>query len=83
MLKNQGDGVFSKAFEITPPRFKVFQQRIYERRPIYVESSWGRILTNPRFQDPSDRRGGKLFRRRFRVPYPMFESLVKITRENR
>ena len=26
--------------------------------------------------------GGMLFRRRFRVPYPMFEELVKMTREN-
>ena len=39
---------FSRAFEKTPPRFKVFQQRIHERRPKYMESTWGRILTNPR-----------------------------------
>ena len=85
-MKDQGDGVsISKSFPEhlrKCPRFKVFQQRIHERRPKYMESTWGRILTNPRFKDPSDRRGGKLFRRRFRVPYPMFEKLVEITREN-
>ena len=66
--------VLPKAFEKPSPRLKVFQQRTSERRPNYMESTWGRILTNP-----SDRRGGKLFRRRFRVPYPMFEKLVEIT----
>ena len=74
--------VLPKAFEKPSPRLKVFQQRSSERRPNYMESTWGRILTNPRFKDPSDRRGGKLFRRRYRVPYPMFEKLVEITREN-
>ena len=42
----------------------------------YIESTWGSILTNPRFKDPSDIRGGKLFRRRFRVPYPMFGKVI-------
>lgn len=39
------------------------------------------MLVNPRIQDPDDRKGGKLFRRRFRVPYPLFEDLVVTTRE--
>ena len=65
--------VLPKAFEKPSPRLKVFQQRSSKRRPHYMESTWGRILTNPRFKDPSDR---------FRVPYPMFEQLVKITRDN-
>ena len=74
--------VLPKAFEKPSPRLKVFQQRAYKRRPKYMESTWGRILTDPQFKNPSDRRDGKLFRRRFRVPYPMFEKLVEIAREN-
>jgi Plant transposon protein len=40
------------------------------------------MLDNPRTQDPSDAKGGKLFRLRFRVPFPFFERLVQITRVN-
>ena len=52
--------VLPKAFEKPSPRLKVFQQRTSERRPNFMESTWGRILTNPRYKDPSYRRGGKV-----------------------
>ena len=38
-------------------------------------SVWAEFLKNPEVQDPSTREG-KLFRRRFRVPYPLFEKIV-------
>ena len=38
------------------------------------------MLSNPRSQDPSDRMGGHLFRRRFRIPFPVFQEIVKMTR---
>jgi hypothetical protein len=64
-------------------QIRIFRQRKYEKRPDYKSSVWGRMLVNPRIQDPDDRKGGKLFRRRFRVPYPLFEDLVSTTRGSR
>ena len=69
--------VLPKSFEKLSPRFKIFQQRISERRPNYMESTWGIILTNHRLKDPSDRKGGKLFRGRFRVPFQCLKNLWK------
>ena len=56
------------------------RQRKWEGRPNYMESTWGRMLRSDRINDPTDRKGGKLFRRRFRVPYPIYLQLVDITR---
>ena len=41
-------------------RVKSFRGRKSESRPNYMDSTWGRILSNPRFRDPTERRGGKL-----------------------
>jgi hypothetical protein len=41
----------------------------------YSESAWGRMLRNPNIKDPTTV-AGKLFRRRFRVPYPLFEDIL-------
>ena len=54
---------------------KPFRSRIVEPRPLYEASTWGRMLTDPRTQDPGNKRG-KLFRRRLRVPFPIFEIIV-------
>jgi hypothetical protein len=59
-----------------------FSPRKVEGRPLYEQSTWGLMLTNPRFQDPNDRKGGQQFRRRFRVPYPVFLEIVRMTRES-
>ena len=53
-----------------------FRPRKWEGRPPYDMSTWGRMLVNPRTKDPVDRKGGILFRRRFRVPFPLLERLV-------
>lgn len=47
-----------------------YKHRKFEERPPYAMSCWGRMLVNPRTQDPADRKGGMLFRMRFRVPFP-------------
>lgn len=60
---------------------RLFMPRKYEGRVNYDYSCWGRMLVNDRMKDPGDRKGGKLFRRRFRVPYPLFEQIVAMTRE--
>ena len=54
-LVTDDNSVLPKSFEKRSPRFKIFQQRISERRPNYMESTWVIILTNHRFKDPSDR----------------------------
>jgi hypothetical protein len=55
---------------------RLFMPRKYEGKIDYDFSCWGRMLVNDRMKDPGDRKGGKLFRRRFRVPWPLFEQLV-------
>ena len=62
-------------------RRRTFAQRKFQGRPPYEKSTWGLILSNPRSQDPTDRKGGQLFRRRFRIPFPVFQEIVKMTRE--
>lgn len=59
-----------------------FRQRLWEGRPPYHLSPWGMMLVHPRTKIPNDRKGGKLFRKRFRVPFPLFERLVEMTRMN-
>ena len=48
---------------------RVFAGRVFEKRPNYDQSTWGEMLANPRSQDPSDRKGGQFFRRRFRIHF--------------
>ena len=38
------------------------------------------MLQSNRINDPTDRKGGKLFRRRFRVPYPIYLQIVDTNR---
>jgi hypothetical protein len=63
-------------------RKSYYKHRRFEERPPYAMSCWGRMLVNPRTKDPSDAKGGKLFRLRFRVPFPLFQRLVDMTRAN-
>ena len=44
-------------------------------RPDYKQSSWGNVLRNQDFVDPTSR-AAKLFHRRFRVPHVFFLTLV-------
>jgi Plant transposon protein len=62
-------------------KLKLFKSRKSEDRPLYHMSTWGQLLLSRRIKDPTDRKGGLLFRRRFRVPYPIFEKIVKLVRE--
>lgn len=63
-------------------RRKEFKQRKFEKRPKYEQSTWGMMLAHPRFKDPHDRKGGQLFRRRFRVPFPVYLEILRMTRES-
>lgn len=73
---------WSEVQPIEVRRRHTFARRKFEVRPPYEKSTWGLMLSNPRSQDPTDRKGGQLFRRRFRVPFPVFLAIVKMTREN-
>ena len=48
-----------------------FSPRKFAGRPPYETSTWGYMLSNPRFLGLTDRKCGQLFRRRFRVPFPV------------
>lgn len=43
----------------------------------FSESKWGMLINDERVHDP-DSRQGRLFRRRFRLPYQLFTHLVKV-----
>ena len=43
----------------------------------YTKTNWGKMIRNPLVKDPNSR-FGKLFRRRFRVPFQLFEFLVQL-----
>ena len=45
-------------------------------------SCCGRMLVDPRSKDPGNRKGGVFFRRRFRVPFPLYERILELTRSN-
>ena len=57
-----------------------FRRRKCGARPSYLASNWAQMLLQRQCEDPSSK-AGKLFRRRFRVPYPIFANIVTITRE--
>jgi hypothetical protein len=59
---------------------KEARKRISSERPDYWQSVWGRMLLTDAVRDAGARKGGKRFRRRFRVPFPIFEQLVTMVR---
>jgi hypothetical protein len=52
-------------------------------RPDYWNSVWGRMLQTDSVRDAGNRKGGKRFRRRFRVPFPIFEQIVELVRSQK
>jgi hypothetical protein len=71
--------VFAKRLD--KGKLKLFKYRKSDDRPLYHMSTWGQLLLSRRIKDPIDRKGGLQFRRRFRVPYPIFEKIFKLVRE--
>ncbi len=53
----------------------VYRPRMSLLRKNYMLSNWSVMLEDPRIKNPQTREG-KLFRRRFRVPYPIYEQLL-------
>ena len=54
---------------------KIKKTREVCERPKYWESCWGKMLKKEGINNPNSREG-KLFRRRFRVPYSLYEGIV-------
>ena len=52
-------------------------RRSNSRLQNFEESYWHEMLSNPLIADPNSR-AGKKFRRRFRLPFPLFNQLVEI-----
>ena len=48
--------------------------------PNFWESQWGLLITNKNVRYPQSKEG-KLFRRRFRLPYPLFQYLASLCKE--
>jgi hypothetical protein len=59
---------------------KEIRKRKTSPRPDYWNSVWGSMLRSDNVRDAGDRKGGKRFRRRFRVPFPIFEKIVAMVR---
>ena len=54
----------------------------YGPRPDYKESLWWKLIHNPQVHDPNHRMG-KQFRRRFRVPFEIFQKLLQTARDRK
>jgi len=52
------------------------RRKRYDTHIDFWDTDWGKMITNPNVNNPKTR-AGKQFRRRFRMPYPVFQYLVK------
>ena len=55
------------------------QRQVY-MRPDYDTSAWGTMLKNPALNNRNSKEY-RSFRRRFRLPYPVFQHLVELVKE--
>ena len=68
---------------ITNRRYRRTSSTDLEPRPYrrdYFDSSWWKVVTDPLVANPTSA-PGKLFRRRFRVPYPVFQDLMEMAQQ--
>ena len=72
----------SKEIALLEKAKRPFRRRLYRRRPNYSDSNWAFLLAAGKCKNPLTREG-KLFRRRFRVSYPIYEEIVRIVRDRK
>jgi len=71
------------ATEICNPKKTLTEENSIKRRRRYPdtvtfeETTWGKLIAHPDVRDPTTKLG-KIFRRRFRLPFPLFEHLVQV-----
>ena len=68
-----GDVVNDDEFWDSPPTIRTRTTR--RRSPNLWETGWGRLLLSDAIKDP-DSYEAKIFRKRFRLPYPLFQRFV-------
>jgi len=51
------------------------RKRMRQKTPSMRDTIWGQMLADPHLRDPNSKQARK-FRRRFRVPYPLFEEVL-------
>ena len=61
-------------------KHKRVKKRTPKPRPDYDQSTWAIFMRDPDIRDPTSA-AGKLFRRRFRVPYPLYQRLYQMCLE--
>ena len=66
------DYITSHADDYFPLKKKSRQSK---KRPNYWDSVWGKLLLDPNIENPNSG-PAKKFRRRFRVPYPLFKDVI-------
>jgi len=59
---------------------KRFRNRNRKKKKNFTNVPWAQMLSDPLTQDPTTREG-KFFRRRFRIPYPIFLRIVDVVRQ--
>ena len=69
MLKLQADDV------------GVRKRKRYANANDFWEQPWGQLIYEPTVNNPMSRHG-KIFRRRFRLPFPVFQFLVKLCNDH-
>jgi hypothetical protein len=52
----------------------------YIEKPDFFQTYWGQLISHPKVDDPKSKQG-KDFRRRFRLPFPVFCDLVKLCKK--
>lgn len=67
----EGDEIILEEINVKKRNDSHFRTRRWEGCSPYEMSCWGRLLVHPRTKDPTDSKGGVLFHRQFRVPYPL------------
>jgi hypothetical protein len=45
-----------------------------------TDTTWGKLINNPNVENPNSKEG-KSFRRRFRIPFPLFKLIVQLCRK--
>jgi hypothetical protein len=77
MLDQSLEAQLEEIIQLSIEQDSVIHKRKRTRResPNYWESTWGRMLLDPSLLDPSSFTAKK-FRRRFRVPYPLFADVI-------
>ena len=82
MDSSSEDGEVGEQVEIGRRRKRPFQRRSPKKNKDvdpWRNNAWLQLLQDNQVKDPKTRQG-KDFRRRFRVPYPVFERIVQICR---